>query len=287
MLIERIPERGWIPLYTLYKVGKIPAATKLQKLIFLIQTEGKLDGYRFFKHYYGPYSEELDVDIKSFAQSLDLIDVQVVEGNKYPYYIYSPTQKGIKTIQEIITKIPTMELKRADKIIDKYRNKNYKELMEYVYKKYVIPAQTFEEIYPSISDDLISLNNVWEKWYKDDCPASLLILSIVEYNSKVLEKLKSAKDPVIRGVCTSAISELTAKIVDLTSNCQTSKDCPFSFKALLTEISDHVNFLETYCSKNNILPDILDIDFSDFMNEEELTRLEKTVAETRPSELMY
>jgi uncharacterized protein YwgA len=287
MLIERIPERGWIPLYTLYKVGKVPAATKLQKLIFLIQTEGKLDGYRFFKHYYGPYSEELDVDVKSFSQSLDLIDVQVVEGSKYPYYIYSPTQKGIKTIQEIIKKTPTEELKKADKIIDKYRNKNYRELMEYVYKKYVIPEQTFETIYPSISDDLISLNNVWEKWYKDDCPASLLILSIVEYNSKALEKLKNVKDAVIRGVCTSAISELTAKIVDLTSNCQTSKDCPFTFKTLLTEISDHVNFLDTYCSKNNILPDILDIDFSDFMNEEELTRLEKNIAQTRPSELMY
>jgi uncharacterized protein YwgA len=287
MLIERIPERGWIPLYTLRKVGKIASAIKLQKLIFLIQTEGKIDGYRFFKHYYGPYSEELEVDIRSFSQSLDLVDVQVVEGNKYPYYVYSPTRKGIETIQEIIEKIPLEDLKRADKIINKYMNKNYKELTEYVYKNYVIPEQTFETICPSLSDNLISLENVWEKWYKDDCPASLLILAVVEYCSKALEKLKTVQESVVRGVCISSISELTAKIVDLTSNYQTSESCPFSFKSLLTEISDYINFLDSYCSKNNILPDIMDIDFSDFMNEDELQRLEKTVAETRPSDLMY
>ncbi|MFA7080735.1 MAG: Panacea domain-containing protein [Candidatus Bathyarchaeia archaeon] len=287
MLVEKIPDRGWIPLYTLFKVGKISAATKLQKLIFLIQTEGKIDGYKFFKHHYGPYSEELVVDVQAFSKSLDLIDVQVIEGTKYPYYEYSPTAKGIETIQEIAAKLSLEDLKRADKIINKYKNKNYKELTEYIYKQYVIPEQTFETLYSSLSADLVSLDNIWEKYYKDDCPASLLILAVVEYSSKALEKLKTTKDPVVRGVCVSSISELTAKIVDLTSSLQTSKDCPFSFKTLLTEISDHINFLDNYCGKNNILPDILDIDFSDFMSEEELQRLEKTLAETQPSELMY
>jgi len=211
----------------------------------------------------------------------------VIEGTKYPYYEYSPTAKGIETIQEIAAKLSLEDLKRADKIINKYKNKNYKELTEYIYKQYVIPEQTFETLYSSLSADLVSLDNIWEKYYKDDCPASLLILAVVEYSSKALEKLKTTKDPVVRGVCVSSISELTAKIVDLTSILQTSKDCPFSFKTLLTEISDHINFLDNYCGKNNILPDILDIDFSDFMSEEELQRLEKTLAETQPSELMY
>jgi hypothetical protein len=48
-----------------------------------------------------------------------------------------------------------------------------------------------------------------------------------------------------------------------------------------------VNFLNSYFGKNNISPDILDIDFFDFLNKEELKRLEKTLSETRPSDLMY
>jgi len=288
MISKKIPERGWIPLYLLYVLGKIPTATKLQKMVFLIETEGKIDGYSFFKKHYGPYSDELEVDVRSFSESLNLMQTQIVEGARYPYYLYLPTTKGKDFTKRIIQeKVPPKLLKRADAIIQKYGKRNYQELQEYVYKKYVLPEQTFEQMYPRLSADLVSLDNIWNKSYQDDCPASFLILAVVEYGAKALSKLKKVPDPVLRGVCASSISDLTAKLVDLTSHCQAMEKCPFSFKTLFSEISDHINFLDHYCGKHGIMQNIMDIDFSDFMDEEELKRLEKTLEKTRPSELMY
>lgn len=288
MLYEKIPKRGWIPLYLLSVLHRIPTATKLQKLIFLIQTEGMVDGYLFHKKHYGPYSEDLDVDVKAFSHSLNLMETRLVEGRNYPYYLYLPTQKGIKTVNEIVKNSIPLELKsRVDDLIEKYGRKNYQELLEYVYEHYVISETTFEQLYPEITDDLFSLESIWKKWYKDDCPASLFILAMIEYQSKVLSKLRAIEEPVFRGVCVSSISELTAKLVSLTSNCKISKECPMSFKSLFSEVSDQINFLNNYCSKQRIIGDLSDIDFSDFLNEEELERLEKELAETPPAELLY
>lgn len=288
MFSEKIPDRGWIPLYTLYKVGKIPTAVKLQKLIFLIQTEGHVDGYRFFKNHYGPFSNELDVDIQSFSESLDLMQMKSVDGSVYPYYLYTSNPKGNALVKEVVEpKIPRETLKRVDEVIARYKDKNYKELQEYVYRKYIINDQTFEEVYPSLSDNLVSLCSLWEKWYREDCPVAFSVLAVVEYCSRILSKLTVKKDPVLRGVCISSISEMTTKILDLTSSWKVSDNCPLSFKSLFSEISDQINFLDHYCGKHEILPNILEIDFSDFMNEEELGRLENELSKTRPSELMY
>lgn len=288
MLYEKIPKRGWIPLYVLSVLGKVPTATKLQKLVFLIQTEGMVDGYLFHKKHYGPYSEELNVDVKAFSQSFELMETQLIEGKNFPYYLYLPTQKGIETVNEIVkTKISKEDKAKVDEIVKKYGTKNYQELTEYVYKRYVIPEQVFDQIYPELTDDLISLESIWKKWYKDDCPASLFVLAMLEYQSKVLLKLKNIAEPVLRGVCVSSISELTAKLISLTSNCEVSKQCPFSFKSLFSEVSDQISFLDNYCGKQGIIGNIFDIDFSDFLNEEDLKRLEKEIAETPPSELMY
>ena len=289
MLVEKIPERGWIPLYTLFKLGKIPTAVKLQKLIFLVQTEGHIGGYRFFKKHYGPYSDELNIDVRSFSQSLGLMQMKIIEGTTYPYYLYSATSAGNSFVKEVVMKkLPAEILKRAEEIIDCYKDKNYRELQEYVYRKYVITEETFGEVYPSIRDDLISLNALWEKLYSDDCPAAFLFLAVIEYCSKALSKLNVVTyDQVLRGVCVSSFSELTHKMLDISSSCETSNKCPFSFKTMFSEISDQINFINYYCGKHGIIDNILDIDFSDFMNEEELGRLEKEMAKTRPSELMY
>jgi hypothetical protein len=288
MISRKIPERGWIPLYLLHKLRRIPTATKLQKMVFLIETEGRIRGYGFFKKYYGPYSDELEVDVKSFSEPLNLMQDQIIEGVKYPYHLYLATAKGTDFIKEIIKeKISPSLLKRADAIIEKYGNKSYQELLVYVYQKYVLPDQTFQQMYGRLSDDLVSLDNTWSESYQDNCPASFLILAVLEYGAKALSKLKRVSDPVLRGVCTSSISDLTAKLVDLTSHCQGLEKCPFSFKSLFSEISDDINFLDYYCGKHGIMQNIMDIDFSDFMDEEELKRLERTLEKIPPSELMY
>lgn len=289
MIAEKTPERGWIPLYVLSKLGRIPTAVKFQKLTFLIEIEGRVDGYSFFKKHYGPYSEELAVDIRSFSESQGLMQTQIIEGTRYPYYVYTSTEKGNAFVKDVIEKkIPIDIRERVDEIIDCYKDKNYRELQEYVYEKYVIKPETFEEVYPNLSDNLISLENLWEKWYSDNCPAAFLTLAVIEYSTKVLSKLKTiTDDQVLRGVCISSISELTNRLVELSSVCNTSDKCPLSLNPLFSEISDQIDFIEHYCCKNDILGNMMDIDFSDFINEEELGRLERELATTQPSELMY
>jgi len=288
MIKVKIPERGWIPLYALQILGKIPTATKMQKLVFLVQTEGKIDGYRFYKNHYGPFSDELEVDVRSFSQSLGLMQTQIVEGAHYPYYVYQPTHKGQQVIgQFMVENVPDDVRERAESLIKKYGSKNYKQLLEYVYKKYVIPKETFEETYSHLTDDLSSLNSIWTNWYRDDCAASFLILAVVEYCSKALSKVKATNEPVLQGVCASSISELTGKIMDLTAHWKSPEECPFSFKTIFSEISDQINFIDHFCGRQGIIGNIAEIDFSDFINEEELRRLEDVLAQTRPSELMY
>ena len=285
---RKIPKRTWILLYLLYKLGRIPTAIKLQKLVFLLQTEGRVGDYRFFEHHYGPYSRELDMDTISLSKSLKLMRTEIIEGANYPYFLYSITHEGRKFVDNIVKKkVDKAILERALNIIKKYGSKTHWEVQEYVYKNYVISEETFEELYPHLKDDLISLGIVWKERYADDCPASFFILAIVEYATKVLAKVKQKDDAVLRGVCTASISELTAKLVDLTSTCQTTEKCPFSLKGLISEVSDYINFIDHYCSQHDILENILDVDFSDFLNEEELQRLEKVFKTTRPSELIY
>lgn len=287
MISEKIPERGWIPLYALFVLGRIPTRTKMQKLVFLVQTEGRISGYRFFKNHYGPFSDELEVDLGAFSTSLGLMQTQIVDGMRYPYYLYESTKKGRELGKELSGKLPPNVLQRAEGLIRKYGNQNYQQLLEYVYKKYVIPEETFDDVFSHLSDDLMSLENIWSTWYKEDCPASFLMLAVVEYISKALSKVKDTKDQVLHGVCASCISELTGKLVDLTSNCKTIEKCPFTFRTLFSEISDQIGFLDQYCGKHGIIGSISEIDFSDFIDEEELKRLEDVLAKTRPSELMY
>jgi uncharacterized protein YwgA len=288
MIAEKIPERGWIPLYALQMLRKIPTATKMQKLVFLIQTEGKIDGYRFFKNHYGPFSNELEVDVKSFSQPHGLMQTRIIEGARYPYYVYQPTSKGQQLVGQYIEEnIPKKIRKRAENLIKKYGSKNYKQLLEYVYKKYVIPRETFDKTYSHLTDDLNSLNSLWTNWYRDDCPASFLILAVVEYSSKALSKVKATNEPVLQGVCASSISELTGKIMDLTAHWRSPEECSVSFKSLFSEISDQITFIDHFCGRQGIISNIAEIDFSDFINEEELKRLEDVLAKVRPSELMY
>ena len=149
-----------------------------------------------------------------------------------------------------------------------------------MYRNYVISdRKDFFGIFHHLMDDLASLDFLWKKRYRDDCPASFLILTVIEYSAKVMEKLRKVEDPVCRGVCVASISELVARLIDLTSLC-TSKKYPFSFKHLISDVSEYMRFIESYCSRNGILGRVLDLDFSEFLDEEELERLEKAFQST-------
>jgi len=280
----KIPKRSWIPLYSLYLLKNITTALKFQKLTFLIQVEGKLPGYTFFMHHYGPFSRELDVDSK-FLNAINFVDKQIKEGEKYPYFVFSITNEGAKFVENTIEKtIEQPVLDKVMKIIKKHGNKNYLDITEYVYKKYVIPGMASQEIIPHLIEDSASLEHFWKRRYSEECPVSFLILAMIGYIEKAITKLSGIQDPVHKGVCIASISELTAKLIDLTSGCEIPEKCPLSFKHLLSDLSEHISFFDWYCSHHGILESVSDIDFSEFINEEELKRLQKIFQTT---ELIY
>ncbi|MFH0897930.1 MAG: hypothetical protein V1850_07805, partial [Candidatus Bathyarchaeota archaeon] len=79
-----VPERAGILLFLLNSLGEIITELKLQKLVFLIQNEAKAPkGYRYFKHYFGPFSRELIIDTTTLMNE-SLLDKEEVIGMNHP-----------------------------------------------------------------------------------------------------------------------------------------------------------------------------------------------------------
>ncbi|MEN3050184.1 MAG: hypothetical protein ABC585_08015, partial [Candidatus Methanosuratincola petrocarbonis] len=96
---ERL-DRIWLPLLLIGKEKKFVGKTRLQKLTYLVQVEVGLPIYDFKKHYYGPFSRELENDILA---GQDLINAavrpKIFEPNEI-YYEFKLTEKGRKMADE-------------------------------------------------------------------------------------------------------------------------------------------------------------------------------------------
>lgn len=119
----------------------ITGKTKFQKMIFLGQKEHKLPKrFEFIKYNYGPYSFQL-TDCLNALEVLKLIKIQeeyFETSNDFPgrLHIYSLTDKGKK----IVTKLKTdflEESKKIEQIAIKWNTKQLKEIIQYVYSKYM------------------------------------------------------------------------------------------------------------------------------------------------------
>lgn len=120
---------------------KIEGKTKFQKMIFLGKREYGLDvGYSFEKYNYGPYSEELSRNLESLID-LGFIDVRTeIFETEGPYPGVKNTYLISKKGREIIEKIEifnSKETEMAEKIIKEWNHKSYRDVIDYVYGKYI------------------------------------------------------------------------------------------------------------------------------------------------------
>jgi len=269
-------KRAWIPFLVLRDLGKIVTSTKFQKLVFLIHVEGRLRGYRFTKYPYGPYSNELEIDMQ-LANALGLIKRDFVRGVTHTYYTYELTSEGFQILENVLENISPDRIRKASRVIRKYGEMDYKKLMEYVYKRYIVPREEFRRRSITIRRELDYLKDVW-KWKLVNEPRSIdtiYVLAIIEYAEKALEKAGTrVEDAVILGVCQATVSELIKKLSDLTL---------YALKEHVIRVDPEINeifdFLQYYCSENNILPVIDELDFSDFIEEEDVKKLEEEFRE--------
>jgi len=269
----------WIPFLMLKELGEIITSTKLQKLTFLIQVEGRLRGYRFIKYPYGPYSLRLNLDM-FYANCFNLIMIDRKQGLMHEYYTYRLTHEGSEFTEMLLKKVSKDRKKRALEIIRKYGQMDYKKLMEYVYKWYVIPKAKFKVITENIRDISSVLKELWKRRLSEN-PQSISAvnaLAIIEYIEKALEKAESKiEDQVVLGVCIMVARDLLGL---LESRILDNKY--YIIRELDPEINEVFDFFQYYCSEYGILAVIDELDFSEFLTEEEIEQLEEAFREAKP-----
>lgn len=272
-----LPSRVYLPLFTLSQTGSIIGTTKFQKLIFLIQVRAHLTPmpYKYHKHYYGPYSTDLNTDLRLLEQ-IDAIDVKSdFSIQNRPYAIYRITAKGDHLLNHLLRQKPLQpkRLQRIEQLLQELGPLPYQALLHETYAKYISDQTSFKTLRHKTQESLIALFTLWERRYTPESFLTTLTLAALEYSQFVLQKLSEATDPVHRGVIFACINELlrATDTASLTSPTASSQEPEHS----QSEILELLNFLSHYCQENKICPSLENLDASDIMDEEDFKRLQQ------------
>lgn len=281
---SELPKRAWLPLFVLDHVDKIVTKLKLQKLIFLIENDAKvIDYYDFKKKHYGPYSEELEIDFNLFTEN-KLINSDIVYG-RHKYWVYSIRLEGNRCLDMLLSEVEDREISKIIEPLEKYINMDHNELVELVYKKYWLNDEAnldkeIKSITKLIKDNML----FFEENYDPRYDTMLDVLAYTEYCHKAIEKSKTENN-LIKSVIINSTKELLYNFSEIADTCLNNGNInPNSSSCIVSQptkpdLYEIFQFIEYYCSKNSILPSLDNIDFSDFIKEEELERLQRDILE--------
>lgn len=87
-------------LHVLEKAGEVVGRKKLQKMVYIAQKLQYDLNQRFHFHFYGPYSEELTLEIEELCE-LGFIEEVLEDKGNYNVYRYGITEKGKDFLQHI------------------------------------------------------------------------------------------------------------------------------------------------------------------------------------------
>jgi hypothetical protein len=279
---ETVPERAYILLFVLSHVSAVYTELKLQKLVFQVQNEAKISGgYRYFKHYYGPYSRELAIDTLTLINQ-GLIQRETAIGREYPYSIFRISDRGKAYFnQSVLPKLPSKNSERMRPIVDKYSRYTPHDLAETVYKQWEIeePGKIDSEI-RALETDLHTVSSFWETQYFPECPAVTYYLAFIEYSQDALRKIITVEDPVVKSVLLSACLELNQRLGSIAEVCSRKSECPARVEQDLCRNPDPsvyevFGFIEDFCERQKILPKLWNRDLHELMTGDEYERLKK------------
>jgi len=99
-------------LLLLKYLKRVEGRTRFQKLVYLLKEKYGIDfSYRFMPYYYGPYSDDLQSDVRMLSL-LDLIKVETTSlGRGVLQYDHSLSPQGTKVAKEIQRSIPSAKRK--------------------------------------------------------------------------------------------------------------------------------------------------------------------------------
>jgi hypothetical protein len=89
MLIEQF--RWLAGVIAAHPGRKVFGRTRLQKTVFLLEELGLPTHYDYSLHFYGPYSEGLNAELR-LARQLDLIKEERRTGEENDYYVYQASE---------------------------------------------------------------------------------------------------------------------------------------------------------------------------------------------------
>lgn len=269
-------DRCWIILMALERLGKIVTKTKLQKLIFLVQEEAQIKGgYDFRKHYYGPHSHRLTADVELLAQK-EYIHKEDELGINRPYKIYNATNKGNSLFKtNFCPKSDSKLIEKAQAIVDKYGNCGYKQLTEYVYKKYLPELSEYKGRLNYLLNDIAIIEEIWKGEYSPESELFVDLMATIEYINLLFKKIDTLSflDPVVKGVLLVTSEDLAEILFKITEQYFGTE----SPEETIKELNDLVGFLGYYSQKNNILSNIDEPDYSDILSEEEIEKLKTSL----------
>lgn len=260
----KFSENCWLPLLILERVGKIVTKIKLQKLIFLIQNEVKIEkGYNFRRHYYGPYSHALAADMEILSQN-ELVDKEGYIGARSNYFIYRSTNTGNELFSSMESEIEDSLIEKVDSCIDKYKDCDHNSITEFVYKKYLPEESEYRERIADIDYNLYLLELLWREHYTPECTLYIDAMAIVEYLKLLFNRLEQNNriDDVVRGVILVSSEDLVQNLIEITEEHQDENEI---IDNSLIELFD---FLCYYSAKNEILESPEDLDFDELIDEE-------------------
>jgi len=278
-----VPERASVLLFMLNHLGEVVTELKLQKLVFQVQNEAKIPGgYRYFKHYYGPYSQELSMDSVTLMNE-GLIERQAVIGRNYPYWVFRVTEKGKEHFeQSVLPAISPKSIERMRNVLDKYSKYSHYKLAEIVYHEWKIKEfGNIDSEIQALERDLQAVTSFWETTYFPECPAITYFLAFLEYSQEALTKVTPTKDAVIKSVLARACRELTDNLASIAQVCSKKDVCPMEAEKGLCKTPDPsiyeiFDFIEDFCERQSILPKLSQRELTELMTEDEYKRLQNT-----------
>lgn len=122
--------------------GRIEGKTKLQKIIFLAETEEKvLLTYKFEKYNYGPFSFELSDDLNSLVTTGFIKEEKTIfgisDGKPMIKSNFELTVDGKTELKEKEDSIDNQTLESIKKVLEKWGSEPLDKILSYVYSKYM------------------------------------------------------------------------------------------------------------------------------------------------------
>lgn len=268
--IEKPNKNIQLLLFILDRLGEVDGRIKLYKIHYLIEGEGHVKYDSPISNYeFGP----VDYISVNFCTANGLLQEELCSAGPHSRYTIQLTPEGKRYFRNVCEPlINDNERKKAEKIINKYKDKNASQILNFVHQKYVDTFKSKTKTLESIAKiesslpiyrDLVS-KNIGNGRSPEDEGRLYCTIGYLHHIGEILKKLKAVSDPVKRGQVICTIDELFGALKE--NKCMAD--------GYVMELLD---YLDNYCEKEGIFRSIADDDFSDIPKEAR-ERLFKTIA---------